>query len=90
MVGKRDILYVARLRKEGLVNQGEHDRLCLRDSVSSSSLRLRPLPTVHGLHSDVGVLPQAKYHEQAKNRMIVGIAILRAIMGMQGGRDGTH
>jgi len=86
---KLDVLYITRLQKERMSPE-EYERLKGSYIVSREALSklrkipllMHPLPRVWELTSDVDVLPQAIYFEQAKNGLYMRMALLKTILGL--------
>lgn len=84
-----DVLYVTRLQRERM-NAEEYERLRGSYTITYDYLRkfrkipviLHPLPRVWELTSDVDVLPQAQYFEQAKNGLYIRMALIKTILGV--------
>lgn len=84
-----DVLYVTRLQRERMDPQ-EYERLKGSYTITYNFLRqfkripiiLHPLPRVWELASDVDVLPQAMYFEQAKNGLYMRMALIKAVLGL--------
>lgn len=85
-----DVLYVTRLQKERFADQQLYEALKGSYTVSTTLLsRLRkiptimhPLPRVDELSTEVDVLPQAKYFEQAENGVYVRAALISSLLSL--------
>ncbi|ACL11068.1 aspartate carbamoyltransferase catalytic subunit [Desulfurococcus amylolyticus 1221n] len=86
---KLNILYVTRLQKERM-NPEEYERLKGSYIITYEYLSrfkkipmiMHPLPRVWELTTDVDVLPQAIYFEQAKNGLYMRMALIKIILGV--------
>ncbi|MEM0111766.1 MAG: aspartate carbamoyltransferase, partial [Candidatus Parvarchaeota archaeon] len=82
-------LYVTRLQKER-ISPDEYERLKNSYVITYEYLArftripliMHPLPRVWELSSDVDVLPQAIYFEQARNGLFIRMALIKTVLGI--------
>jgi aspartate carbamoyltransferase catalytic subunit len=87
-----DILYMTRVQRERFFN--EEDYIRLKDSYILDAEKLRraredmmvlhPLPRVNEIAADVDEDPRALYFKQAKNGMYIRMALIMALLGVDG------
>ncbi|MEO3993028.1 MAG: aspartate carbamoyltransferase [Desulfurococcaceae archaeon TW002] len=90
VIEKLNVLYVTRLQKERFEDPQEYERLKgsyvitrnLLEKHGKIPIIMHPLPRVWEITTDVDVLPQAKYFEQAKNGMYIRAALLKEVLGV--------
>lgn len=93
-----DILYMTRVQRERFFN--EEDYIRLKDSyildnekmklASKDMIVLHPLPRVNEIATEVDEDPRALYFKQAKNGMYVRMALILALLGLEGGAHGSY
>jgi aspartate carbamoyltransferase catalytic subunit len=84
-----DVLYVTRIQEERLPDTQSYAKLkgmlrvdaALLKKTKSKAIVLHPLPRVDEISRDVDALPSAKYFDQARNGVVVRMAILDSILG---------
>lgn len=89
LIEKLYALYVTRLQKERM-SPDEYERLKNSYVITYEYLArftripliMHPLPRVWELSSDVDVLPQAIYFEQARNGLFIRMALIKTVLGI--------
>ena len=86
-----DILYMTRVQRERFFN--EEDYVRLKDSLYPDSEKLslgkkdlavmHPLPRVNEIAAEVDEDPRAVYFEQARNGVLVRMALILALLGLE-------
>lgn len=85
-----DVLYVTRVQEERFSNRKKYEQL--RDAfrftpekiqkMPDRGIVLHPLPRVNEISSEVDMLPQAKYFEQARNGVPVRMTLIAQLLGL--------
>jgi aspartate carbamoyltransferase len=86
---KADVVYMTRVQKERFADVKQYDKLknfyiltrAIVENAKPNLLVMHPLPRVDEITTDVDALPNAAYFRQAKNGVIVRMALLSAILG---------
>ncbi len=84
-----DVLYVTRIQKERFPDQAEYAKVKGIYRVDPKSLAnaktnmiiLHPLPRVDEIVPEVDSMPQARYFQQARNGVVVRMALLSLVLG---------
>ena len=84
-----DMLYVTRIQKERFPDQAEYEKvrgtfvvnLKLLRSAKNELAVLHPLPRMEEIAVEVDATPFAKYFEQARNGVVVRMALLGLVLG---------
>lgn len=84
-----DVLYMTRIQKERFEDPGEYERLKgsyiltreMIERVRPDVTVMHPLPRVNEITTDVDSLPGAAYFRQARNGVIVRMALMALLMG---------
>jgi aspartate carbamoyltransferase catalytic subunit len=84
-----DVLYVTRIQKERFPDLGEYEKVRGSYAIDLNVLKeakedlivLHPLPRVDEISVEVDSTPFAKYFEQARNGVIVRMALLALVLG---------
>jgi aspartate carbamoyltransferase catalytic subunit len=82
-----DVLYMTRVQKERFADQSEYEKLKLKYILTADQIKgkrcivMHPLPRVGEIDTNVDVLPQAAYFRQAKNGVVVRMALLSMLLG---------
>jgi aspartate carbamoyltransferase catalytic subunit len=84
-----DVLYVTRIQKERFPDLGEYEKvrgtfvvnLKLLKSAKNDLIVLHPLPRVEEIAVEVDATSFAKYFEQARNGVVVRMALLALVLG---------
>jgi aspartate carbamoyltransferase catalytic subunit len=84
-----DVLYVTRIQKERFPDLGEYEKVRGTFAVDLELLRrakddlivLHPLPRLDEITVDVDSTPFARYFEQARNGVVVRMALLALVLG---------
>jgi aspartate carbamoyltransferase len=86
---KADVVYMTRVQKERFADVKQYDKLknfyiltrAIVENAKPNLLVMHPLPRVDEITTDVDALPNAAYFRQAKNGVLVRMALLSAILG---------
>lgn len=86
---KSDVVYMTRVQKERFADVKQYEKMknfyiLTREVVQNAKpnlLVMHPLPRVDEITTDVDALPNAAYFRQAKNGVIVRMALLAEILG---------
>lgn len=86
---KIDILYMTRIQRERFADENEYQKvknIYMLDAGMLKNVRpnmkiLHPLPRVNEIHKSVDDTPYAHYFEQAKNGVIVRMALIGMLLG---------
>lgn len=84
-----DVLYVTRIQKERFPDQAEYAKVKGIYRVDPKSLAnaktnmiiLHPLPRVDEIVPEVDSMPQARYFQQARNGVVIRMALLSLVLG---------
>ncbi|MBW3002671.1 aspartate carbamoyltransferase [Candidatus Woesearchaeota archaeon] len=86
---RADILYMTRIQRERFADENEYQKVKNVYLLNSRMLKnarpnmkvMHPLPRVNEIHKSVDDTPYAHYFEQAKNGVIVRMALLGMLLG---------
>ncbi len=86
---KADVVYMTRIQKERFADQKQYEELkdyyvlnrALMGKAKKGAVIMHPLPRVDEIAVDVDALPNAAYFRQAKNGVIIRMALLAEILG---------
>jgi len=86
-----DVVYATRIQRERFADPNEYERTKDAYRIDRDSLELlgdakimHPLPRVSEISKDIDSTPNAIYFEQARNGIPVRMAILAALLGVEG------
>lgn len=88
---KIDVLYVTRIQKERFPDAAEYAKVKGAYKIDTQTIKaankemiiLHPLPRVDEIAPEVDKEPQAKYFQQVRNGMLVRMALLSLVLGVQ-------
>lgn len=81
-----DVLYMTRIQQERFADRSEYERLKGSYVLHASQIRgknasiLHPLPRINEIATDVDSLPNAAYFRQAKNGVLIRMALLDMLL----------
>lgn len=82
-----DVVYMTRIQQERFPDKSEYDRLKNSYILEASHVKdrditvMHPLPRVGEISTDVDALPNAAYFRQARNGVVVRMALLAMLLG---------
>ncbi len=82
-----DVAYMTRIQQERFTDRSEYERLKLVYVLRADQLKgknvtiLHPLPRVGEIETDVDALPNAAYFRQAKNGLLMRMAVIDLMVG---------
>jgi aspartate carbamoyltransferase catalytic subunit len=89
IIDKVDILYMTRIQRERFPDENEYQKIKNVYMLTADMLKnvrpnmkvMHPLPRVNEIAKDVDDTPNAHYFEQAKNGVIIRMALLCMLLG---------
>jgi len=84
-----DILYMTRVQQERFKDPKEYERLKLKYILEAKHIKdrkiivMHPLPRVGEISTDVDSLPNAAYFREARNGVVVRMALLAMLLGQE-------